>query len=67
MSRNSVLFAFEQLVDEGYLWGRVGSGTYVRDDLPNAFFRRRGLEAFRRRDSMGRGESTDGDARLAMW
>ncbi len=33
-SRNTVLGAFEQLVAEGYLEGRTGSGTYVADMLP---------------------------------
>ena len=34
-SRNTILGAFEQLVAEGYLKGRVGSGTYVADMLPD--------------------------------
>ncbi len=33
-SRNTVLSAIEQLVAEGYLEGRVGSGTYVSGVLP---------------------------------
>ena len=33
-SRNTILGAFEQLVAEGYLEGRIGSGTYVADNLP---------------------------------
>jgi GntR family transcriptional regulator/MocR family aminotransferase len=33
-SRNTVLGAFEQLVAEGYLEGRIGSGTYVAKILP---------------------------------
>ncbi|MDJ0981546.1 MAG: GntR family transcriptional regulator, partial [Kiloniellales bacterium] len=33
-SRNTVLGAIEQLVAEGYLEGRVGSGTYVSGVLP---------------------------------
>jgi GntR family transcriptional regulator/MocR family aminotransferase len=39
ISRNIVLTVFEQLTDEGYLRGRVGSGTYVREDLPETFLR----------------------------
>jgi GntR family transcriptional regulator/MocR family aminotransferase len=39
VSRNAVLYAFEQLVEEGYLRGRVGSGTYVREDLPETVVR----------------------------
>jgi GntR family transcriptional regulator / MocR family aminotransferase len=34
ISRLPVLTAFEQLVQEGYIEGRVGSGTYVRDGIP---------------------------------
>ena len=34
-SRNTILGAFEQLIAEGYLEGRVGSGTYVVDMLPD--------------------------------
>jgi GntR family transcriptional regulator / MocR family aminotransferase len=33
-SRNTVLGAFEQLIAEGYLEGRIGSGTYIADILP---------------------------------
>jgi len=34
VSRNTAMNAFEQLLAEGYLVGRAGSGTYVADDLP---------------------------------
>ena len=34
-SRNTILGAFEHLVAEGYLEGRIGSGTYVADVLPD--------------------------------
>lgn len=36
MSRNTVLAAYEQLHAEGYLYGRVGSGSYVSSSLPEA-------------------------------
>lgn len=35
ISRNTVLAAFEQLVSEGYLVMRAGSGTFVADNLPD--------------------------------
>ena len=35
VSRLPVLMAFQQLLSEGYLVGKVGSGTYVADPLPN--------------------------------
>src|SRR5262245_1177351 len=36
LSRNVVLMAFDKLLDEGYVEGRVGSGTYVSTSLPDA-------------------------------
>lgn len=36
VSRNTVIAAFEQLLAEGYLEGRIGSGTYVARALPEA-------------------------------
>ncbi|WP_437725219.1 PLP-dependent aminotransferase family protein [Sorangium sp. So ce861] len=34
LSRNTALGAYAQLLSEGYLRGRIGSGTYVADALP---------------------------------
>src|SRR5574338_611692 len=34
VSRNTVLTAFEQLLAEGYLEGKTGSGTFVSTALP---------------------------------
>ena len=34
-SRNTVLVAYEQLLAEGYVEARTGSGTYVADTLPD--------------------------------
>jgi GntR family transcriptional regulator / MocR family aminotransferase len=39
VARNTVANAFEQLATEGYVRSRVGSGTYVAEALPDAFFR----------------------------
>jgi GntR family transcriptional regulator/MocR family aminotransferase len=36
VSRNTVLTAFEQLLAEGYVSGRAGSGTFVADAPPEA-------------------------------
>jgi GntR family transcriptional regulator/MocR family aminotransferase len=36
VSRNSVVVAYEQLVAEGFCTGRVGAGTFVARDLPEA-------------------------------
>jgi len=35
VSRNTVLAAFDQLLAEGYLEGKAGSGTYVTHSLPD--------------------------------
>ena len=34
VARNRVVLAYRQLLDEGYVVGRVGSGTYVAAELP---------------------------------
>ncbi len=39
LSRNTVAQAFDQLFAEGYLEGRVGSGTYVSRALPDELLR----------------------------
>lgn len=39
LSRNTVMLAYEQLLAEGYLEGRVGSGTFVSRTLPEEYFR----------------------------
>ncbi len=36
VSRNTVILAYEQLLAEGYLTARAGSGTFVATDLPEA-------------------------------
>lgn len=42
VSRNTVLSAFNQLLAEGYVEGRIGSGTYVSRMLPNDMVEVRG-------------------------
>jgi len=39
LARNTVLEAYEQLMAEGYLAARHGSGTFVAPDLPDQAFR----------------------------
>jgi GntR family transcriptional regulator/MocR family aminotransferase len=34
-ARASVVAAYDQLLAEGYIVGRIGSGTYVSTDLPD--------------------------------
>jgi GntR family transcriptional regulator/MocR family aminotransferase len=37
VSRSAVVSAFEQLLAEGYAFGRKGAGTYIASDLPEPF------------------------------
>jgi GntR family transcriptional regulator / MocR family aminotransferase len=37
VSRSAVVSAFEQLLAEGYAFGRKGAGTYIASDLPESF------------------------------
>ena len=37
LSRNVVMLAYEQLLAEGYLTARTGSGTFVAPELPQKF------------------------------
>src|SRR3954469_20702033 len=39
VSRLPVLSAYEQLLHEGYLVGRTGSGTFVSDNIPDDLLR----------------------------
>ena len=41
VSRNTVMAAFDQLLAEGYLEGRIGAGTYVTRTLPDDALRAR--------------------------
>src|SRR5579859_1492544 len=40
VSRASVIAAYEQLLAEGFIAGKVGSGTYIASDLPQPVERR---------------------------
>ncbi len=42
VSRSAVVSAFEQLLAEGYAFGRKGAGTHVASDLPEPFEANRG-------------------------
>lgn len=43
LSRSTIVMAFEQLISEGYVEGRTGSGTYVSTVLPEQLLQVRGL------------------------
>ena len=53
LARNTVLEAYEQLIAEGYLAARHGSGTYVAPDLPDRAFRAERLSNHVARDGDG--------------
>jgi GntR family transcriptional regulator/MocR family aminotransferase len=62
VSRNTVMAAFDQLLAEGYLEGRVGAGTFVTRTLPDHTLRARTRPsaATRERRARGRGLSARG-------
>ena len=64
VSRNTVLYAYEQLAAEGYVETRVGSGTYVVDSLvggePAGGRDGRGGEGRRKLSSLGARLARDG-------
>jgi GntR family transcriptional regulator/MocR family aminotransferase len=63
VSRKTVVNAFEQLIAEGYLEGRVGSGTYVARVLPEEV-----LHASRPSDSAVASKSSRARmSRLSVW
>lgn len=68
ISRNTVTTAFDQLFAEGYLSGRIGSGSFVSDELPEDALSARpndlGDDASERRGTRRLGLSKRG-ARLA--
>lgn len=45
VSRNTVITAYEQLMAEGYLEGKIGAGTYVTRDLPDELLQVRAEQA----------------------
>jgi GntR family transcriptional regulator / MocR family aminotransferase len=48
LSRNTVTTAFDQLLAEGYIEGRVGSGSYVAADVPDDLLGSRSARSARR-------------------
>ncbi|EEF58743.1 PLP-dependent aminotransferase family protein [Pedosphaera parvula] len=54
ISRGTVTTAFEQLRDEGYLEGQIGSGTYVAKDIPDGLLQARGMAGISKRTAHSR-------------
>ena len=66
VSRNTVMAAFDQLLAEGYLEGRVGAGTFVTRTLPDDALRARRAPAVPpSKGQRGRGVSRRGAALMA--
>jgi GntR family transcriptional regulator/MocR family aminotransferase len=61
VSRNTVLNTFEQLLAEGYVEGKIGSGTYVNRALPDDMLQVRPAAPSARPVAPGRGLSRRGD------
>jgi GntR family transcriptional regulator / MocR family aminotransferase len=49
VSRSAVVSGFEQLLAEGYAFGKKGAGTYVASDLPEPFRTAHGRKSDRHR------------------
>jgi GntR family transcriptional regulator/MocR family aminotransferase len=65
VSRNTVMSAFNQLLAEGYLQGKVGSGTYVTRTLPDETLRARTIPDRPQSVARGRGISARGQQLIA--
>lgn len=59
ISRNSVLAGLERLIDEGYLYTRAGSGTYVAMALPEQFIQIQPTTSRSTQDSRSHHSRTD--------
>ena len=65
LSRNTVMFAYEQLLAEGYVHARIGSGTFVSATAPEAFLNAAAVAAAEVRPSAMPGLSPRGQLLLA--
>ena len=61
ISRNTVLAAFEQLLAEGYLVSRHGSGTFVTESLPDDMLWLRNPPSGEKREQISLGLSNRGE------
>ena len=52
VSRTTVVIAFDQLMSEGYITGREGSGTFVADSIPDELLRVRAQSARKARQPL---------------
>lgn len=60
MSRNTVTYAYEQLVAEGYLETRIGAGTFIADTAPDQIAEAAGEATSRRNPGASPGLSARG-------
>ena len=66
MSRNTAVSAYEQLLTEGYLDGRVGAGSYVSTVLPEALLQARRTPSQEPREPAGEPKLSRRGAMLAQ-
>ena len=66
VSRNTVTAAFEQLMAEGYVRGRIGAGSYVSDQLPEEALQARAVAAGERPHGPAPGPSSRGELLVRM-
>lgn len=52
VSRMTVLNAYEQLLAEGYIEGKMGAGTFVSAHLPEEFLQASGLKLPERQENL---------------
>ncbi len=65
LSRNTVMFAYEQLLAEGYLRARTGSGTFVADTAPESYLNAKAATVATAHSQAMPGLSTRGQRLLA--
>lgn len=51
ISRATVILSFDQLLSEGYIYGKVGSGTYVEQVLPDELLRLPGKQTHSKKNN----------------
>src|SRR5690349_8715128 len=66
LSRNTVLSAYDQLIAEGYIDSRAGSGTYVSSSLPDQVLSGPAMEPVPQADRGSRRLTRRGDRLLDM-
>jgi GntR family transcriptional regulator/MocR family aminotransferase len=66
ISRLPVVSAFEQLLHEGYIEGRKGSGTFVKETIPDDLFRPASVVAHYKSAPVGIAQRSPGPFRVSI-